>query len=230
MNLAYPVPPNSIVTQTYAEHVARAKAHGWCYEPGYCPNGIYYYGGIDWGVPSATNVECALAGHVAVVRRDAQGYGYHVRVDSGKWLVIYAHLSAIYAQAGAEARLGDLIGLSGNTGNSTGPHLHFELRDKSTSDTGVPIDPMPYLTDAPEPPIDAPDFPELPRAVVTTTVPLNIRGGPGTEYSRIGQLRSGDSVEVIRIVQAGADEWAQIGYSQFSAMRYKGNKYMGWAG
>jgi hypothetical protein len=57
------------------------------------------------------------------------GYGYMVVIDhGGGWQTLYAHMSAIYFGCGASVFQGDVIGLMGSTGNSSGPHLHFEMR------------------------------------------------------------------------------------------------------
>ncbi|MEM5774133.1 MAG: M23 family metallopeptidase, partial [Anaerolineaceae bacterium] len=59
-------------------------------------------------------------------------YGYVVVIDHGNgWQTTYAHLSQIYAGCGASVTQGATIGLMGSTGNSTGPHLHFEMYSDS---------------------------------------------------------------------------------------------------
>lgn len=70
------------------------------------------------------------------------GYGYMIVIDHGNgWQTLYAHLSTIYAGCGASVFQGDTIGLMGSTGNSSGPHLHFEMR----SDTYGRPDPKQFL-------------------------------------------------------------------------------------
>jgi murein DD-endopeptidase MepM/ murein hydrolase activator NlpD len=57
------------------------------------------------------------------------GYGYLIVVDHGNgFATYYGHLSNIYVTEGQAAERGQVIGAAGNTGNSTGPHLHFEVR------------------------------------------------------------------------------------------------------
>jgi murein DD-endopeptidase MepM/ murein hydrolase activator NlpD len=70
------------------------------------------------------------------------GYGYYVMIDDGNgYTTLYAHLLApSFLKAGDHVVQGQMIGLSGSTGHSTGPHLHFEIRLD-----GVPIDPLPVL-------------------------------------------------------------------------------------
>jgi murein DD-endopeptidase MepM/ murein hydrolase activator NlpD len=65
-----------------------------------------------------------------------QGYGNLVIVENGSYRTYYAHLSSIPVSVGDSVTAGTTIGLSGNTGNSTGPHLHYEIRKDN-----VPIDP-----------------------------------------------------------------------------------------
>ncbi|GAP07931.1 membrane proteins related to metalloendopeptidases [Anaerolinea thermolimosa] len=57
-----------------------------------------------------------------------QGYGNLVIVENGPYRTYYAHLSEIPVRMGEHVSRGDVVGLSGNTGNSTGPHLHYEIR------------------------------------------------------------------------------------------------------
>ena len=69
------------------------------------------------------------------------GYGNHVIVDHGNGFVtLYAHLNSIFVRPGENISRGQQIGTVGNTGNSTGPHLHFEIRYH-----GVPQNPFGYL-------------------------------------------------------------------------------------
>ena len=68
-------------------------------------------------------------------------YGYHVIVDCGDgWSTLYAHMSEILVTPGQRVSQGTQVGISGNTGFSTGEHLHFEIRYK-----GAPVNPANYL-------------------------------------------------------------------------------------
>ena len=87
------------------------------------------HGGIDLAVPTGTEVYCAWDGRVQAVRYSKSGYGYHVMMDHGNGLItIYAHCSKLVVREGQKVKAGDVLALSGNTGKSTGPHLHFEVR------------------------------------------------------------------------------------------------------
>lgn len=84
--------------------------------------------GIDLAVPTGTVVAAAADG-VVIQSGENGGYGISIYVDHGNGIITrYGHLSQAYAQVGRTVKQGETIGLSGNTGNSTGPHLHFEIR------------------------------------------------------------------------------------------------------
>lgn len=135
-----PVDSYQYISQTYADHVARALANGWAPYPTGVPGTVYYYGGIDYAVYNAP-CKAAADGTVSLVETNNVGYGKCVRIDHGGGLIsIYAHLSSINVASGQSVKEGDIIGVTGNTGHSTGPHLHFELRLN-----GSPVDPQPYL-------------------------------------------------------------------------------------
>ena len=88
-----------------------------------------YHGGIDFPAPTGTNVFAADDGVVITVRRLDYSYGYYVIIDHGGGLTtLYAHNSDILVTEGQQVQKGDVIALSGSTGNSTGPHCHFEVR------------------------------------------------------------------------------------------------------
>lgn len=103
-------------------------------------NGNRYHAGVDWAASAGTPVRAARDG--AVVRAGWWGtYGYAVALDHGDGSETrYAHLSAVHVRAGDVVRQGDVVGLVGSTGASTGPHLHFELRFGAQA-----VDPLGYL-------------------------------------------------------------------------------------
>jgi murein DD-endopeptidase MepM/ murein hydrolase activator NlpD len=83
---------------------------------------------VDIGVVEGTPVKAADSGYVGIVGRSDTGYGRYVLIDHGNgFQTLYAHLSIIYVEVGQSVGKGQAIGLSGNTGKSTGPHLHFEI-------------------------------------------------------------------------------------------------------
>lgn len=85
--------------------------------------------GLDFPQPIGTPVIAVAAG-VVIDARDGWngGYGNRVIIDHGNAKTVYAHLSTILAVEGQRVSQGETIGLVGNTGRSTGPHLHFEIR------------------------------------------------------------------------------------------------------
>lgn len=96
--------------------------------------------GVDIGAGYGAPVRAAAAGQV-VVAGEISGYGNAIVVDHGNGLAtLYGHLSRFGVHQGQRVGAGDTIGAVGNTGNSTGPHLHFEVRVN-----GTPVDPLPYL-------------------------------------------------------------------------------------
>ena len=85
--------------------------------------------GMDLAVPTGTPVRAALPGTVTVSTYNRGGYGYYVMIDHGNGLSpLYGHNSQLLARVGQTVEAGDVIALSGSTGRSTGPHLHFEVR------------------------------------------------------------------------------------------------------
>ena len=84
--------------------------------------------GMDLAVPTGTPIRAALPGTVTLSQYSSS-YGYYVMIDHGDGLsTLYGHNSQLLAQVGQTVEAGDIISLSGSTGRSTGPHLHFEVR------------------------------------------------------------------------------------------------------
>ena len=99
-----------------------------------------YHKGIDWATPTGTAVY-ASCGSTVVKAGWGSGYGYVVYIDheDGRQ-TRYGHLSKVLVSAGQKVKQGEKIALSGNTGVSTGPHVHFEILIN-----GVQVDPLKYL-------------------------------------------------------------------------------------
>ncbi|WP_019068228.1 transglycosylase family protein [Streptomyces hokutonensis] len=102
-----------------------------------------YHTGVDFLVPTGTSVKAIESGQV-VTAGWGGSYGYQVviRHADGRYSQ-YAHLSAISVRDGQSVGAGQRIGRSGSTGNTTGPHLHFEVR--TGPGFGTDIDPLAYL-------------------------------------------------------------------------------------
>ncbi|MGW1957952.1 M23 family metallopeptidase [Streptomyces sp. NPDC001920] len=102
-----------------------------------------YHTGVDFVVPTGTSLKAVGAGTV-VSAGWAGAYGNQVVIQlaDGRYAQ-YAHLSSLSVSSGQSVTAGQQVGLSGSTGNSTGPHLHFEIR--TTPDYGSDLDPVAYL-------------------------------------------------------------------------------------
>lgn len=89
-----------------------------------------YHGAVDFGVSVGTPVYAAADGIVVTSTwGGSDSYGYYIKIKHYNGLyTLYAHGSSLVAKVGQEVKQGQLIMYSGNTGNSTGPHLHFEVR------------------------------------------------------------------------------------------------------
>lgn len=103
--------------------------------------------GLDIGAPTGTPIQAAKDG-VVVSAGDGGGYGnLTVIKHADGTFTKYAHQSSINVQPGQEVKAGDVIGKVGSTGNSTGPHLHFEVR-RGDPDSGEVLDPVAFLEGA----------------------------------------------------------------------------------
>jgi murein DD-endopeptidase MepM/ murein hydrolase activator NlpD len=99
-----------------------------------------FHQGLDIAAPMGTTVTAAAGGTV-IMAQWYGGYGNYILIDhGGGYSTGYGHLSAIYVSSGQSVQRGQAIGAVGSTGQSTGPHLHFEVRI-----AGKPVDPAPRL-------------------------------------------------------------------------------------
>lgn len=96
------------------------------------PRGVlgHWHRGTDIACPVGVPIRLVLGGTVRVLPFDVNGFGNGVQCDGSRYRTTYGHLSVIRVVSGEDRFHGDLIALSGSTGNSTGPHLHFEVFDK----------------------------------------------------------------------------------------------------
>ncbi|MBQ7447477.1 MAG: M23 family metallopeptidase [Eubacterium sp.] len=125
MNYRQPFRGDYIITQRYGEAITSA-----------------FHTGIDYACSESTPILASADGIVRRAAWDPYGYGFHVIIEhaAGK-STLYAHLSRIDVSAGTVLTQGKQIGLSGNSGNSTGPHLHFEAR-RQWNDSRSHFDPL----------------------------------------------------------------------------------------
>ena len=115
-----------------------SSSFGWRHHPILKKN--KFHSGIDIAVPSSTSVKAADGGRVLISGWNG-GYGYYIAIDHGNGIsTAYAHNSRLLVKEGELVYQGQEIAKSGSTGLSTGPHLHFEVRDN-----GKPVEPLKYL-------------------------------------------------------------------------------------
>ena len=100
---------------------------------------VRLHAGIDFGAPVGSLVRAAADGAVESAG-EARGYGERVVLKHEGYETTCNHLSEIRVTVGEKVKQGDVVALSGNSGLSTGPHLHFEYRVN-----GTPVDPLPHL-------------------------------------------------------------------------------------
>jgi len=109
---------------------------------GLISQGYYsWHRAIDIAAAKGTRIVAADSGYVVTVQYSDTGYGRMVVVNhQNGYKTLYAHMSVINVELGQSVAKGELIGLCGSTGNSTGPHLHFEIMRQD-----VRLNPFIYL-------------------------------------------------------------------------------------
>lgn len=101
----------------------------------------HFHTGIDMSAPTGTPILAAADGVVVAATSSDVGYGNHIIIAHvGQLMTLYGHLQVMLVKPGDSVKQGQMIGLMGSTGNSTGSHLHFEVRDNNN-----PVDPRPFL-------------------------------------------------------------------------------------
>lgn len=120
--------------------------------------------GLDFSLPKGTPIYATGDGVIKSVRRSPGGYGNHIDIDHGfGYSTRYAHLSEFIVKKGQKIKRGELIGYSGNSGKSTAPHLHYEVRKD-----GKAQDPVHYFYKD----IDAEEYEEILRLASLPTQAL----------------------------------------------------------
>ena len=98
-----------------------------------------YHSGVDIGVPFNTPVIATHSGIVTWADWSDIGYGYLVIIQSGVYITYYAHNTSFNVEVGAYVGKGSIVAWSGSTGNSSGPHVHYETRIND-----IPVDPLTF--------------------------------------------------------------------------------------
>lgn len=147
------------------------------------------HSGLDFALPKGTPVRATEDGTVITSAFDGPGFGNYIQVQ-GSYVTIYAHLDQSLVTKGKKVAAGEIIGYSGNTGNSTGPHLHLGVKplnpDENNGYFGA-IDPMPLLKEA--------DMPASKDLADETTVRLAYQGILEREVDAAGLKRVGKQTE-----------------------------------
>lgn len=116
--------------------------------PDYARFNLKGHNGLDYGLPSGTDVIAPHSGKVIEVANDPTGYGLYIKIENDKEGSVLAHLKDNLVSIGTVVTQGQLIAHSDNTGNSTGPHLHWGYyrfpRDRSNGYDGF-INQLPFL-------------------------------------------------------------------------------------
>lgn len=209
-----------ILTQTFGENPSVYAQFG---KPG--------HNGLDYGLPNGTAVLAAADGTVLKTGYEDGGYGHYVVIQHNGFQTLYAHLRVSYCTKGQFVAEGDVIGLSDNSGFSTGPHLHFELRIPGYAGAynKGETDPTPFfkVSSCQQSAVDT-DAASTSAVTSGMRVKLktgndyvNIRNGPGLEYAPVGRLLPEDTEKTVLETKgewacllkwAGCELWCNTGY------------------
>ncbi len=182
------------------------------------------HNGIDFGLPEGNPIMAAADGVVtraeldtATAANSKRGYGYNVRIlhPDGS-TSIYAHLQkdGFLVNTGDNVTMGVVVGRSGNTGFSTGPHLHFEVRLGAAATSA--IDPESFLVN---------EIPSRDILFIVRVAPegdgVRLRRGPGRDFGIVRNLRADDALEVLGL--AGESAWLRVkdGFVMYDPKWYK---------
>lgn len=218
----------------------------------YSDYGLIAHNGYDFGCPLNAGLYGVCIGVVGKIGIEMDGYGKYVRINTSWGRVIYAHLTEICVEVGQQINPGDFIGRSGNTGNSTGPHLHLEVRINGLESNGYngAVDyaeytdgwldgtaggssqPIPSVTEQPldvEPLGDDIDISSglLTKTLYKVTHPngLNIRAKPDISGELLFGLVPGRQVcAITEQVDAQGNRW--VGFAVWCSVKHTGQELM----
>ena len=98
-----------------------------------------FHNGVDFGAIIGTPCLAVADGIVAISKVNgggsSKGYGYYIVIEHNGFTTLYAHLKKLGLPVGTRVKAGDVVALTGNSGESTGPHLHFEIRTGKVNGT-----------------------------------------------------------------------------------------------
>ena len=178
---------------------------GEVYEPYYTKEKPHK--GIDYGCPAETPILAAADGWVLTIGYEPNGYGnYIIILHQDNTGTVYAHLHHAATFLNARVQKGDVIGYSGNTGNSTGPHLHFEAREQA-SKISTAFDPKMRMQTVID---NVPEPVQIPQPTVQPVIPSipqnaqRIDGGLCQVVCEHANLRDSESFQVKGALYFGA--------------------------
>ena len=135
-NMLSSIPAIQPVSNKDLKHMA--SGYGWRIHPIYKTEKMHT--GMDFTAPVGTEIHATGSGVVENAEKGGQGYGNEVLIRHGYgYETLYGHMSKIIVRSGQKVNRGDLIGYVGNSGTSTGPHLHYEVHKN-----GSPVNPINY--------------------------------------------------------------------------------------
>jgi hypothetical protein len=216
----------------------------------YAQWGYAGHNGLDFGIPNGTPVLAAADGIVDKTGFEQGGYGNFVKVShtdgTTKYATYYAHLQSIFVHSGQPVAARTALGLSNNTGASTGPHLHFGIKiDGQNPAFKGYLDPLPFLsateTEAPAaPPMPATTTPTDKTGTATTGTPASPAAAPAALAGAVDlpglnlevindavNVRSGPDVtySLSGQLKAGTKVTGQRLYSQSAWVEYEPGKW-----
>lgn len=137
---------SSLVTRDSLTNIVRwplAKRYRITSLFGYRKSRRGFHEGIDIAAPKGTPVYAAHSGRVVRVPKFMRGYGKAVAIEANEgFMTVYAHLNSISVKPGMLVKRGRKIGYVGQSGNATGPHLHFEIRIFDPKEGYIAVDPL----------------------------------------------------------------------------------------
>jgi murein DD-endopeptidase MepM/ murein hydrolase activator NlpD len=187
---------------------------------------------IDLATPIGTQVHSMMSGRVKTAGAVKNGYGNLVIVEAGRYKCYTAHLSEIGVEVGQIVQAGQYLGKTGNSGNSTGPHIHIEVRrnDRPIDFRGMmcAIEPvvvtLPLVVQPGQPQPASEPADQLYRV----RREVRVRSAPtvSDDGNILGLLPVGLQVQVEAVLQDSSGSWAKLGPGLYSAIRHSDLVYL----
>lgn len=228
MNFFFPCDSSAPITQRFGENPASYRRFN-----------LAGHNGLDFALPLGSPVYAAAPGTIDRVSIDPAGYGQYIKirhavgaqqaVPAPFYTTLYGHLSKPLVTDGDIVQPGQQIALSGNTGNSTGPHLHFEIRQtgQTNNSYNTAIDPYPLLS--PSIPVGAQHA--VPSPLPTQTLhlvinPVNVRTAPNTKAPIVCTLPRNLVIATYGTTKNPYETWVTLAPNLYCALKYKSSTYL----